>query len=156
MPAIVGTAEAPRPPTVRHYTAIDYCRWREHLVCWESVEYAEQIERARGTCELVAPARKIRRNPETPSPGRRERDLSDPLEQAKALLAAASVAPWSVLDEMAEHEIRGALSDLEQRLRRCAEMGTSRKMVGDGLPRGPGRRTKPAEAEGTGQPEIGP
>ena len=127
----IGIPATPRPPRPRNMVVVDFNHWREEWVEYEEMEAAARLENARGSCDLVAPCRRNRRAPRSPAPGRGSRDMSDPNEQAKAILVSASVAGWAVLDQMSKRQIRVALEDLQARLRRCAEFGTSRKMVGE-------------------------
>jgi hypothetical protein len=123
VPVFLGIDPGRPPPAPRNLVAIDFNRWREDVVLWEYIEQLAREEQARGTCDLVAgPLKRRHAVPGSPPTakrysGGRPRDLTDPVEQAKAILASQRVATWGSLDEMSEDQIRVALADLEKRLR---------------------------------------
>ena len=128
VPVFLGIDPGRPPPAPRNQRAVDFNRWREDMVPWEYMEELDRVERARGTCDLVAgPLKRRRAVPGSPPTARRysggrPRDLSDPVEQAKTILASQRVATWGSLDAMSESQIRVALADLEKRLRTRSEI----------------------------------
>ena len=134
MPALLGVDPLRPPPEPRRRIAIDYHRWHLDMVEAESLEQAAKLEEARGVCALVVPTSRARRAGvgDRPTVPRRQRDMSDPLEQGKALLVSARAATWAALDQMTEGEIRAALEDLQRRIRTQEKLQRVRDPAADG------------------------